>query len=397
MASPAYKKLLRDLKSPEAVLVALKTSYLWCDVNQVYYADFRACASALTKLGYSTETVQAFYDRAVKPATKCRFPGCQETIPFRHTRIGCCSVTHYNQTKNGKPNLGDLRYSCALDGHRFKKPESVANHLRCNYGFTDRQLEDYYLQHCSETGEPGACRQCGKPTRFQGLQAGYAEFCYNSSCSVLWYNANTDRLTRSGNGIRASHARGDVVPTQVGYWVKKGLTADEAREKIRKRQTTNSVEAIARRVGVTLAEAQGRRKEITKKWLSSYKKGKWSKVSQELFWEVLRRAGIPGSEVFFATNNNGTRDETENREYKIELAKGYCMPDFYVPGSRKVIEFDGFYWHGLRGQETESPDKRRDAALSKALPGVKLLRVKEKDFYKDREAVIRACLEFLKS
>jgi len=67
--------------------------------------------------------------------------------------------------------------------------------------------------------------------------------------------------------------------------------------------------------------------------------------------------------------------------------------DIWVPSLRKAIEFDGEYHHGLPGAAER--DARKDAECVQV--GIKLLRVKYKDYVKNTEAVRQRVLEFLAS
>ena len=67
--------------------------------------------------------------------------------------------------------------------------------------------------------------------------------------------------------------------------------------------------------------------------------------------------------------------------------------DIWLPSQRKAIEFDGEYRHGQPVQMER--DARKDAEC--LLVGIKLLRVKYKDYLKNPEAVKQRVLDFLAS
>lgn len=67
--------------------------------------------------------------------------------------------------------------------------------------------------------------------------------------------------------------------------------------------------------------------------------------------------------------------------------------DFYIEDNNKVIEFDGDYWHGEK-RGNQKRDAEREANLRK-LGYANILRVKERDYKADPDAVTAQCVEFI--
>ena len=160
--------------------------------------------------------------------------------------------------------------------------------------------------------------------------------------------------------------------TTLEFYIKIGMTEDEAKLALRKRQTTFSLEKCIEKYGED--EGIKRFKERQEKWLSNVKRYGFSIVSQNLFWKIFEETKL---DCVFATNNNGTYDDTHNLEYKVEVETSYVKLDFYIPSLNKWIEFDGDYWHGEKRGNQER-DKRRENEIFKAIPGIQLKRVKER-------------------
>ena len=93
---------------------------------------------------------------------------------------------------------------------------------------------------------------------------------------------------------------------------------------------------------------------------------------------------------------------------KVKIAnkpyiKGFDI-DIYIPELRKGIEFDGIYFHSLKGlkrgrpnwpkQDIENYHQIKDEYFKSK--GVEILHIKEKDWIKDPENEIKKCMEFLK-
>ena len=126
--------------------------------------------------------------------------------------------------------------------------------------------------------------------------------------------------------------------------------------------------------------------------------GSYSKISQELFWELFDIVKNDFNSIYFASLNHQTQSNDEsgrNNEFLVRRNNGKCyLLDFYVKDTNKVIEFDGDYWHGeARGNIQR--DKKREDELRQM--GYNIFRVKERDYRRNHDKVIQECLEFLKS
>ena len=175
--------------------------------------------------------------------------------------------------------------------------------------------------------------------------------------------------------------------TTLEYYLSKGMSEDEAKHALRKRQTTFSLEKCIEKYG----EEEGikRFKERQEKWLSNFKRYGFSIVSQNLFWKIFEETKL---DCIFATNNNGTYDDEHNLEYKVEVETSYVKLDFYIPSLNKWIEFDGDYWHGEKRGNQER-DRYREKLIFEAIPGIQLKRVKERDYRKNPEKIVNECVE----
>lgn len=181
---------------------------------------------------------------------------------------------------------------------------------------------------------------------------------------------------------------------QVGYWMEKGMTREEAVEEIAKRQTRD-LSFFQSKYG----EEEGRKQWLSKieKWSHNFQKRCWSKVSQELFsslYELLTEEDR--EKVRFATLNPETgkiKDVKRNFEARLILGDRIVLPDFII--GNKIIEFDGVYWHGKNKIDSSKTDreKKRDELLIKN--GFEVLHINELDWYKNPEEVINKCKNFL--
>lgn len=140
-------------------------------------------------------------------------------------------------------------------------------------------------------------------------------------------------------------------------------------------------------------EGKKRYEAKTEKWLNNFKKTKFSKISQELFNEIAKDYNL--DYVFYATYNRPEMDKYLNKEYHLKLSNGhYVLPDFIDLQKRKIIEFDGSYFH-REGRTSKERDDERDRWLIK--DGYEVFHVLENDYVSNKPFWINECLTFLSS
>jgi len=132
-------------------------------------------------------------------------------------------------------------------------------------------------------------------------------------------------------------------------------------------------------------EGSKRHQEKTNKWIRSYKKQNYSKISQELFVEIEK---CYSGDTYFATKQREDMSKYINKEFRTEIG---ILPDYIDVNTKRIIEFDGDYWHGKVGNKQR--EAIRDAKLVDA--GYTILHIKESDFKNDKDKVIKECIDFL--
>jgi hypothetical protein len=184
-----------------------------------------------------------------------------------------------------------------------------------------------------------------------------------------------------------------VTETQIGYWLKKGYNEEEASKKLSERQSTFSLKKCIEKYG----EEYGliKFKERQHKWLKNYKKNNFSKISQELFWGMLEKEpNLVDRNIYFATYKNGVKDDSgKNNEYRLELLDSIILPDFFDKISNKIIEFDGTYYH-RKTPENLLREEKRDKMIFNS--NYKIYHVSETDYKNDKQGIIIKCINFLK-
>lgn len=177
------------------------------------------------------------------------------------------------------------------------------------------------------------------------------------------------------------------------YYMNKGMSEEEAKVALKERQSTFSLKKCIEKYG----EEEGTRrfKERQEKWMNNLPKSNYSKISQKLFWAIYNK--LPDNlkiDCKFATNDNGIKNDHINKEYMFELSDSYAKLDFYIPSLKCWIEFDGDYWHGEKRGNQER-DRKREEAIKKAMPSIKLKRISERDFKENPESIISECVEWI--
>lgn len=176
-------------------------------------------------------------------------------------------------------------------------------------------------------------------------------------------------------------------PCTVEYYIKRGMSEDEAIDALRERQTTFSLEICIEKHGTIKGREVWTERQL--KWAKSYKKQNFSKISQLLFDELIKLYDFPN--IHFATKD---KHNEHNQEYRLKLHDGTIVfPDFICLDTKRIIEFDGDYWHSER---VANPSKERDRDKRIINSGYSVLHIKECDFKKHKQRVIDECITFLK-
>jgi hypothetical protein len=178
----------------------------------------------------------------------------------------------------------------------------------------------------------------------------------------------------------------------IEYWLLRGYTEEEAKEKISEHQATFSKKKCIEKNG----EEEGIRiwQERQQKWLKSYKKNNFSKISQELFHSVVKCLDDT-SKIYFATFDRDDMKEYGNKELTLSVNNQSIKPDFVCLNRRKIIEFDGDYWHNKGDlQANLKRETLRDNNIIKE--NFEVFHIKEKCYNNNKQECIEQCIQFLK-
>lgn len=221
---------------------------------------------------------------------------------------------------------------------------------------------------------------------------------YSPLSNSFLYSDTVDRKSIIDK-ISLSNKNNGNNDTTLIYWTNRGFTKEESKEKVKERQSTFSLQKCIEKYGKL--EGIERWEKRQRKWHDSCKKSKkigFSKISQELFWSIFEHLDCYNKPyIFFAElNENKTLDSTGlNNEYRLKLGNRFIFPDFINIKSKKIIEFDGTYWHGkyIIRNSNRLRDWQRDEIIQNN--GFEVLHIKEEEYRNNKEYAIKKCLEFL--
>lgn len=246
---------------------------------------------------------------------------------------------------------------------------------------------DYYIKYYGQ----GYCLNCGNETKFKNLVKGFKTFCCNCQYNTKEKFINSygeiegtrrwdeyiqkKKYSNSLEGLKNNHgeewvekklkefAKGSETlkelrkdeeynewflsrqSTNVGYYIKQGMTEDEAKEALKQRQTTFNLEKCIERYG----EEEGRKvwKERQDKWQETMT----SKPPEEI--ERINKLKAQGGCVSTVSDMEKKFIDLIEQIYGIDVERQVLMFFETINSHRSfdgrykniLIEFQGSYWH----------------------------------------------------
>lgn len=322
----------------------------------------------------------------------------------RHTRMFCCLRCQQTNKRKEKFQEEPDMVVCEICG---LKSHNISTHIKRIHKIdTEEYIKTYNKPVCSET-------YSNKISTFTSGEdnPGYQHGGKFSALSDKFIHTSTTNKQEVLEKISKSNRENGNNNTTTEFWIKQGFTPEEAKLKIAERQSTFSLEKCIAKHG----EEKGRDiwNKRQEKWQNNLNSKPpeeieritrakmmnglgYSKMSQELFWRVYELVREQYEDIYFATlgeNNEKLDHGVSSKEYFYISPSGKkFFFDFLLKSKKLIIEFDGDYWHGeARGNQQR--DKDRDQVLIQ--DGYKILHISERDYKKDPNRIISACLEFI--
>ena len=198
----------------------------------------------------------------------------------------------------------------------------------------------------------------------------------------------------------------DVNTTQIDYWLKKGFSIEESKEKISQRQSTFTLEKCIEKYG----EIEGLNiwnnrqinwvKEMKKTLLYRNYRKDFSKPEIELINEIINILKLKDDDHYSGLNE----------QYFIynNITKTFFTYDFVLKTQKKVIEFNGDYWHcnpliykedffnknkQMFAKDIWKRDNEKIVSIQQR--GYEVLVIWEKDYNNNKKQTIQDCIDFI--
>lgn len=225
-----------------------------------------------------------------------------------------------------------------------------------------------------------------------------------------------DKLNELIQTFRDSALSDREFNTRLDYYIKRGFSEDEGLKLIKERQTTFSLDICIEKHG----EEEGLKiwKERQDKWLKTLddktdeekleiKKKKlngsgYSKISQDLFWNIQKH---------FKNNEHIKFKELNNEVILYDKNTNNVFAYDYIDfKNKKVIEFNGDFWHCNPNKYDENYIHRLTNKTAKKIwefdktknnfminKGYDILVIWESEYRINKDEVIKKCIDFIQS
>jgi hypothetical protein len=226
---------------------------------------------------------------------------------------------------------------------------------------------------------------------------------------VKYKNINPDDIEEHVSKFAKNALKDRVSDTTLEYWMNKGFSEEDAKLKLKERQTTftldKCIEKYGEEEGINIFNDRQERWQNSLLENGNLKYG-YSKASQTLFDEITSLYNIFDKEyLYFAIKNN---------EYKLkdELNGGLYLYDFTDTKNMKMIEYNGDQYHAnpkmynkddqphpfrkelkYKASEIWKRDQRKIEVANQN--GFEVLTIWDSEFKKNPKEVIQRCREFL--
>ena len=288
----------------------------------------------------------------------------------------------YNFKALGKHNI---QYWLQRGWSEIESSYKSSLYPKTNSGFSPFSKEFWIANGYSEE-ESEFKRNSQRPIRKEyWIVKGYSE--EESIKLAIEQKNNNNKVGANANANRSKESRKSTSNRCKEFWILKEYSESDAMNEISKLQTTFSLDICIEKYG----EAEGRLRwqRRQEKWAKNYTKTNFSKISQELFKSIQE---VYNGDVYFATNDRIEMQDYQNKEYILKLNKSFCRPDFVCLKNKKIIEFDGDYWHSANVANPAREAERDNRIIEM---GYEIFHVKESEYKHNKQLVIDKCKNFL--
>ena len=283
-------------------------------------------------------------------------------------------------------------HSCERKGD--KNPMSCKS-IQERFGFNKKEAEEYFSKILSDAKISGS----DKNTRKYWLNKGYSE---DETTKILARKRPQSKHHWLNKGYSEDEAiykaRSNNASTLEYYQERKYENAEKSRSDFIKQHNSNTLENFKEKYGNELGE------EKYFKWKSDSAENNkfkgYSIISQKLFWSLYKILREEYEHIYF---------KKLNKEYNLRSDKKLYCYDFAVFDNKKIIEFNGDYWHA-NPDKYQSEDIVYESVSAKDIwikdeikngfaesKGFDVMVIWENEYKEDEEDCIGKCLSFLRS
>lgn len=308
-----------------------------------------------------------------------------------------------------------MEITCKLCDRKFTGIKGLSKHIKYTHKIEVKIYYDTYVKKNDE----GFCSICRSEVKFSRF--GYHSKTCSSTCSnklrfpvtvEFWKDkglSDSDALLKLSEvqAIRSKQVKNRKSNTTLQYYLNKGLSETDALSALRNRQSTRTLAKSIEKYG----EIEGLNRWLdtnanwSKKIEEKYQNGEFSKAPKSKIWKVTSSSEIELAS-FLQTQYPSTLLFGENQ---LTLFDGlrYYYYDICDIISKKIIEYNGDYWHA-------NPSKYKEESLvhsnksakqiweaddiklkiAKSL-GYNIHVVWETDYLKNKIEITNRCLTFL--
>ena len=292
----------------------------------------------------------------------------------------CCSERCRQILRSNRKLENQDHITCPICKQKVK--QITIQHAR-SHGFDTTQEMQENLKMKTMTCE--SIKELNRGENNPGYQHGgkFSKFSKNfvHGYDAEWHKEWAEKHSQFRNENK------ELFKSNIEYWQKLHPTDCELAEQKYKEFQIRDLDYFVNKYGE--AEGNSRHQQKIDKWVKSMPNYNYSMISQELFNGIMKNYE---GDVYYATYDREDMKEYKNKEYRLKVKGTYVLPDFVDLNTNHIIEFDGDYWHSEAkvnpGREKEREDKIINA-------GFVIHRVREQDYKKDKDKVIKECLNFL--
>lgn len=296
-------------------------------------------------------------------------------------KSACCSERCRQILRSNKKLESQDHISCPVCNQKVK--QITAQHAR-SHGFNTTKEMQEQLNMKTITCE--SVKELVRGENNPGYKHG-GKFSKFSENFVHGYDKEWHKeWAKTHSGFRNENK--ELFKTNIEYWQAQTADTEEA-EKLYKEFQIRDLNYFVNKYG----EEDGaiRYKQKISRWLTNMPRINYSVVSQELFDSIMKEYNHDGN-VYYATHDRADMQKYKNKEYRLSVDGSYVMPDFVDVSAKKIIEFDGDYWHSDAVANPQRESLRADKIKNE---GYDVYHVKEHDYKQDKGKVILECLNFL--